>query len=103
MLGLARRGVKAPEVARQLAPWTHAGLAVMLITGPVMFASDISRYLGNPAFRVKMLLLLTALASHFTVHRKAVHAGEGRLAAILSMALWSGVVLAGRAIADFDI
>jgi hypothetical protein len=103
MLGVGRHREKAPELASRLAPWTRAGMAVMFVTGPLMFASDISRYLANPAFRVKMLLLLIALASHFTLHRKAVRTGEGRLAAILSMALWSGVVLGGRAIADFDL
>lgn len=103
LLGFGVRGPKVPHLATQLAPWTRAGLAVMLITGPVMFASDTSRYLGNPAFRVKMAFLAAALLSHFTTHRKAVLSGEGRLAAILSIALWSCVVLGGRAIADFDI
>jgi hypothetical protein len=83
--------------------WTRLGFAVMLTTGPVMFFSDLSRYLANPAFRVKMAFLLAALISHFTIHRKAVRAGSGRLAALLSMALWTCVVLGGRAIADFDL
>lgn len=75
----------------------------MLTTGPVLFFSDVPRYLANPAFRVKMAVLAAALISHFTIHRKAVRAGSGRLAAILSMALWTCVVLGGRAIADFDL
>lgn len=103
LLGVGLRRLKVSQLANDLAPWTRAGLAVMLTTGPVMFASDISRYLANPAFRVKMALLLAALLSHFTIHRKAVKSGEGRFAAVLSMVLWSCVVLGGRAIADFDI
>ena len=52
-----------------------------------------------------LALLALALAAHFTIHRRAVHSSSGRqkLAAILSLILWSSVVLAGRAIADFDI
>jgi len=56
-----------------------------------------------------MLLLAVALAGHFTVHRSAVEDGskltpaKQRLAAAVSLLLWSSVVLAGRAIADFDI
>ena len=103
LLGVALREHSAGEIARRLAPWTWTGLAIMLITGPVMFASDIPRYTRNPAFIFKMVVLLLALAFHFTIHRKAVAAGKGRLAAILSMLLWSCVVLGGRAIADFDI
>ena len=75
----------------------------MLITGPIMFASDMPRYLANPAFRVKMAFLSAALVFDFTIHRKAVRDGKGRFAAILSMALWTCIVLGGRAIADFDI
>jgi hypothetical protein len=87
----------------QLARWTRFGFAVMLTTGPLMFVSDMPRYLANPAFRLKMAFLAAALISHFTIHRKAVRAGSGRFAAILSMALWTCVVLGGRAIADFDL
>ena len=75
----------------------------MLTTGTIMFVSDMPRYLANPAFRLKMAFLAAALVSHFTIHRKAVRSGAGRFAAILSMALWTCVVLGGRAIADFDI
>jgi len=92
------RGRPSAELARQAAPWTRLGLVIMLATGPVMFFSDLSRYLANPAFRVKMACLLLALLHHFTLHRRA---GKGNAA--LSLALWTSVVLAGRAIADFDL
>lgn len=99
LMDLRLLGVRFAADAR----WMRLGLALMLTTGPVMFFSDVPRYLANPAFRVKMAFLLAALISHFTIHRKAVRAGSGRLAAILSMALWTCVVLGGRAIADFDL
>ena len=75
-----------------------AGLAVMLLTGAAMFFSDTTRYLHNPAFQVKVALLVVALAAHFTLHRRGT-----RFAAVLSLALWTCVVLAARAIADFDV
>lgn len=103
LLGFGLRRLTPAGVAASLAAWTRAGLAIMLTTGPVMFSSDVSRYIENPAFRVKMVLVLAALVFHFTIHRKAVAAGKGRFAAILSMLLWGCVVLGGRAIADFDI
>jgi hypothetical protein len=74
------------------------GLVIMLITGPILFLSDVTRYLANPAFLVKMVFLSLALVFHFTIHRK-----HSRLAAILSMILWTCVVIGGRAIADFDV
>ncbi len=94
-LRLLQRVDREPGI---IARWTRVGFAVMLTTGPIMFLSDMPRYLANPAFRVKMALLAAALVSHFTIHRRG-----GRFAAILSIALWTCVVLGGRAIADFDI
>ncbi len=83
---------------RALKPWTHSGLAAMLLTGAALFFSDTSRYLHNPAFQVKAALLVVALAAHFTLRRSGT-----RFAAVLSLVLWTGVVLAARAIADFDV
>jgi hypothetical protein len=48
-----------------------------------------------------MALLSIALAAHFTIHRRVTR--NGKWVAILSLVIWSCVVLAGRAIADFDI
>jgi hypothetical protein len=110
ILGAAMRSRSVSDLSESLAPWTSTGLLTVLITGPVMFGSDPGRYVQNPAFAVKMGLLAMALAAHFTLHRKALleplgapEARRQKLAAILSLILWSGVVLAGRAIADFDI
>jgi hypothetical protein len=55
-----------------------------------------TRYTRNPAFRLKMALLLLALISYFVPRRRS-------LSAIVSLILWTLVVLAGRAIADFDL
>jgi hypothetical protein len=97
LLGLGFRRVPASQLARQLSPWTTAGLITIFATGPLMFWSDWTRYVKNPAFLVKMALLVVALAVHFTIDRR------GKWAAVLSLVTWSCVVLAGRAIADFDI
>jgi hypothetical protein len=90
-------GLKIPDTSH-LKLWTHAGLAVMLLTGAAMFLSDTTRYWHNPAFQVKVALLVVALAVHFTLHRRGT-----RFTAILSLLLWTSVVLAARAIADFDV
>jgi hypothetical protein len=93
---LQKLGFKIPDT-HHLKVWTHAGLAAMLLTGAVMFLSDTARYLHNPAFRVKVALLVLALVAHFTLHRRGT-----RFTAVLSLTLWACVVLAARAIADFD-
>jgi hypothetical protein len=86
-----------PKTGRDLTRWGHAGMLLLLLTGLAMFFADASRYLHNPAFRIKMALVLTALAWHFTLRRR------GRFGAITGVLLWTAVAIAGRAIADFDI
>ncbi len=77
---------------------SSGGLALILVTGPILFLANIGRYVSNPAFLFKMAILAAALAFHFTLHRR-----QSKAAAIVSMILWSAVVLGGRAIADFDV
>jgi len=54
--------------------------------------------LHNPAFHVKVALLVLALVAHFTLRRSGT-----RFAAALSLTLWTCVVVAARAIIDFDV
>jgi hypothetical protein len=96
LLGLAITRRAVDSLASDLAPWTSAGLVTVLVTGPLLFGADLHRYVINPAFVAKMLLLALALATHFILPRN-------RLVAVLSLILWIGVVVAGRAIADFDV
>jgi hypothetical protein len=92
------RTLRAIPDTGQLTRWTHAGLAAMLATGAAMFFSDTARYLHNPAFQVKVAILVVALAAHFTLRRSGT-----RVTAVVSLGLWTCVVLAARAIADFDV
>jgi len=101
LLDFALRRHSIAEIARRFAPWTRAGFAIMLITGPFLFITDIPRYIHNPAFLFKMVVLAMALAFHFALHSQVER--RGKLAAFISIALWTCVVLGGRAIADFDI
>ena len=60
---------------------------------------------GNLAFRAKMVSLLLAIVFTFTLYRKVTFSDETpmsplwhKLAALVSLMLWAGVGLAGRAI-----
>jgi hypothetical protein len=48
-----------------------------------------------------MAVLVGALAFHFTTHNRIER--RGKFVALISIVLWTCVVLGGRAIADFDI
>jgi hypothetical protein len=103
LLGWGMRRHTAAELAADLNPWTNAGVAVMLITGMLMFSSDAVTYHYNPSFQFKMSCLTAALLFHFTLHRHVVRLGTSpvaaRLAGAFSLVLWTAVVAGGRFIA----
>ncbi len=102
LLGLCLRRQPICDVAASLAPWMWSGLVVQLVTGAFLFSGDPGEYLQVAAFRTKMLLILIAALYQFLVVRRATsagrdlaHAGANGLIALLSLALWTGVLLAG--------
>ncbi len=103
LLGFGMRRQTSAELAADFAPWTLAGIAVMLTTGPLMFSTDAVAYHYNPSFQFKMVCLMLALRFHFTLHRRAVRPDVSPIAAKLagatSLLLWTAVVAGGRMIA----
>lgn len=107
LLGRALRTKRVSEVGRTLLPWTWAAFAVQLLTGVVLFSSEAVKLYANPAFRLKLLLILLAgiqvLIFHRTMYR-GVAAWDGgqpiprtaRISGALSILLWMSIVAAGR-------
>ena len=109
LLGLGLKRSAVSEVGRQLLPWTWGGFSVMFISGSLLASSEAGRLYSNVYFRIKMLFLLLAgvnvLIFHLTVYRSVEawdHAPvtplRARIAGGLSLALWFGLIAAGRAI-----
>ena len=100
--GLTRQPVS--RVAANLWPWMMGSLAVILTTGTLLFLSEALKCFSNDGFRFKMVCLFFALLFHFTFFRRAAwHEGAGsplgrKMTAVVSMLLWLGVGVGGRAI-----
>ena len=107
LLGVGVKRHSAAEVAGELAPWTLAGLAIMLLTGPLNLASEAMRCYDSSFFWIKMGLFAAALVFHFTVHRRVVAAEppvsrfQAGLVGSVSLALWFGIALAAKFIAFY--
>lgn len=76
LLGVGLTRHPAAELAKDLAPWTLIGLAIMLLSGPAMFSSDPDLYYLNGAFQTKMVVLFLAIVYNYTIHRKVATKGE---------------------------
>ena len=101
-MGLKRETVS--QVAKATAPWTLLGLAVVLLSGPILFLSDARMYLHNPSFRFKIGALVIAIIFNYTIHRKVAlsdnsSAGVRAVVGIVSLLLWVSVVFGGLFIA----
>lgn len=104
--GIGRQPVS--RIARDLDIFIAIGLGIMLASGAFILCSEAVRCYKTPAFWIKMMLLAVALAFHFAIHRNAALADppvsrqRAALIGSLSLVLWLGVALAGKAIAIFQ-
>jgi hypothetical protein len=99
LMGAGVRASSAEGLARQLAPWTLAGLALVIVSGLMIFSTDPLRYYYHPTFRLKIELLVLGLLYNYTLHSVAVRPATpmvlARVAAVGSIALWVSVVFCG--------
>ena len=106
LLGFGIQHSKPSEILRDTAPWTLLGLAVVLLSGPILFLTDVGMYLRNPSFIFKMCALAAAILFNYTIHRKVAQSDSSSQAvrvvtAVVSLALWISVVFGGVFIASF--
>jgi hypothetical protein len=118
LLGLVMREVPVSQVLSKLLPWTKVGFVVMVATGLLLFYAIPVRNYQNIFFRVKVVMLILAGLNVYVFHSRTersvaewdlapVTPRAARLAAVASLVLWAGIVVAGRMIAynwfDCDI
>jgi hypothetical protein len=111
LLGLSRQ-LPVTGMERHLLPWARAAALVIVPTGALMFVAHATEFAGNPAFRLKLILLvaaaLNAAVFHLRPFRRVAEWDLGasapltaRFAAGCSLALWTGVIACGRLLAYF--
>lgn len=104
-LGLAWPSRRLETLVREILPWTWSGFILAVVTGTLLFISSATVYIGNPAFLMKMGLLVLAglnvLVFHLHPHHRRFKS-EGhvspflRVSAALSLVLWTAIVGLGR-------
>ncbi len=103
--GVSMQRQPLQRIAKQLWPWTLAGLAITAVTGVLMFISEAIKCLDNAAFWPKMIFFTLAIIFQMTLHKKLTMVEDsapgpamGMLAGLVSVFLWTAVFVAGRAI-----
>lgn len=105
LLGVILKDESAVIINRGVSRLLLCSLTVMVLSGMALLSEEAGKCYYSPAFRCKMALLATAVVFYFTLHRQAilrVQSGKpalwARIAAAVSLLLWLGVGVAGRAI-----
>jgi hypothetical protein len=109
LLGWSRR-VPVSAMAAHLLPWARVGLGIVAPTGLMMFIAHAAEMAENPAFRLKIVLIVAALVNAAAFHRwpfRSVSRWDvqtltpplARFAAVASLVLWSAVIACGRLLA----
>ena len=107
LIGLTSTRLSFRHISSRLLPWTWAGFILAVITGLLLFSSNAVAYYENGAFRLKLLLMILAAVNMLyfeLVTFRNVAAWEtsakppfaARLAGVLSVVLWCGVIMTGR-------
>jgi putative copper export protein len=110
ILGFAMRSQSTSSLSRRLLPYVWGALPILLITGSILAIGEPARSLENLAFQVKMLLLICGIIVTLlfqTAIRKdeafwelsPARRASAKLLAVLSLAIWIGIIFAGRYIA----
>jgi hypothetical protein len=103
LMGILMGGWTVAGITREVTPFLNSSLAVILVTGTLLYLSEAIKTFGNPAFWIKIDLLLAAILFHFLVVRKVTKSDQvsratGLIVGGISLVLWLGIGCAGRAI-----
>ncbi len=108
LAGIGLREQSASDVAADAMPWTYGGMAATILSGSGLFVSEALKCYDSPPFYWKMGLLAVSLVFTFAIQRRMANGnapdfspGVGKVLASMTIALWFGVGLAGRAIAFY--
>jgi uncharacterized membrane protein len=110
LIGFANRAYSVTTLSRQALPWTWGGFVVAVVSGALMTVGQAGEYITNPAFQLKLALMVLAglnMAAFHLVPWRTVGAWDtgapppaaARAAGLLSLTLWIGVIACGRWIA----
>ena len=100
-LGLVGKAQPAGQLAEELVPWTWTGLGIAVTGGFFLFSATATTFFHNPAFQLKLPLVLVGIAYRLLVQRFAPRWGQSsvippvaKLATFAELAIWLSVITA---------
>ncbi len=111
LLGIGRKRQTAADLSKSLFAWNWAGFAIAVCGGFMLFSSSATKYVINPAFLIKLgILIPLGLIVHIVNQQKSKIWGAtadtlsiGKYMGLLELLLWIGVVTAAVSIPTFEV
>ena len=102
LLGVGKNRQTAAQLSDALLVWNWIGFCIVVLGGFLLFSATGSTYVANPAFQVKLgMLVPLALVWHIVVQQKTRTWGQtsdtpgvAKLAGLVELLLWISVVTA---------
>jgi hypothetical protein len=108
LLGVGRKRQSAAQLSDALFVWNWIGFGIAILGGFLLFSTSATIYIKNPAFRIKLgVLIPLALLLHIVVQRKARSwdqedtPGAAKLAGLAELTLWFCVASAAVLIPNY--
>jgi hypothetical protein len=113
LLGITFKSVTITQMVTSLRPWKRLGGCIMIATGLLLATSEAEKYAPDPFFWIKMIIL-GLIFVHGLVFRPIVYnrteeldrspviPSNVKVAALVSLFLWTSMFTMGRLIAYWD-
>jgi hypothetical protein len=109
LLGVSR-SIRVTALAAHLLYWARWSLIIIVPTGLMMFTAHATEMASNPAFQLKLGLLVAAAINAAVFHAGVFHGvaawdletpapRTAKISSIVSLCLWAGVITCGRLLA----
>ena len=110
LLSVIGKGQPTAAYASRFLPWIWCTLPILLLSGAILIIGEPARSLENPAFQLKMCMLIAAIIVTTILHRPIgkepayweLTGGRkltAKAIAVISICLWVSIIFAGRWIA----
>ena len=111
LLGIGNKGTPASDIQNRLFPGQVAGMILSAVTGLALIYAQPMRFYGNIFFWIKSTMMILAaanvLAFHYGIYQTVDKWGTdvnrtpfgSKLSSVVSLVLWSLVIVSGRLIA----
>jgi len=110
LLGIGKKRQTASQLSDALFAWNWLGFCIAVAGGFMLFASAATKYIPNPAFEIKLgILIPVGIILHIVNQQKARTWGQtsetpmaAKLAGLLELLIWFSVITAAVSIPNYD-